>query len=461
MDSTQGTELEALRPRVMTVSELTARIKGLLEGELGPCWVEAEVGQIRQPASGHAYLVLKDDRAQLKAVIFKNTLRYLGFFPEEGLTVLAFGRLTVYEPRGEYQLVVDHLEPLGSWALALAFEQLKTRLEREGLFDPDRKRPLPPLVSRAAVVTSPTGAAIWDFLRVVKRRHPGLKIQVYPVRVQGEEAPAMIADALTDLAAMAEPPEVIVLTRGGGSLEDLQAFNTELVARAVAACPIPVVSAVGHEIDFTIADFVADVRAATPTAAAELLARLKSEAAAEIASLTGRLGRSLADRIAALRRRTAALERGLIDPRRRLINQRLSVDLLLDRLVTAVKMDAIRRRSALGRLTGRLSAQGPRPRLDRAFHRLETLNRSLAWRMEARLAATRARLAGAAERLEALSPLGVLGRGYSLTFGPDGRLITSAEDTAPGERVSVRLSRGRLECLVEETTNDSNGGGEV
>jgi len=304
--------------KVYTVSELTGLVRSLVEDQVGLVWVEAEVTGPRSPASGHLYLTLKDSSAQLKAVIFKNRLRYLGFRPEEGMQVLAFGRLTVYQPRGEYQLVIDHLEPLGTGALALAFDQLKKKLAQEGLFDEDRKKPLPLLPRRVAVVTSPSGAALWDFLKIIGRRHPGLSIQVYPVQVQGQAAPGMIVEALADLNRLALPPEIIVLARGGGSWEDLWPFNSESVARAIAASDVPVVSAVGHEVDLTIADLAADLRASTPSAAAEIIIRPKAEWLAEIGSLSARLADNLQQRLARRLVQVANLTKRLADPRRKL-----------------------------------------------------------------------------------------------------------------------------------------------
>ena len=252
-------DLYSAARQVFTVSKLTVRIRSLFEENLGPVWVEGEVSGLRRPASGHMYLSLKDPEAQLRAAVFRNRLRYMAFRPEDGMHVLAFGRLDVYGPRGDYQLIIDHLEPLGAGALAVAFEQLKEKLDAEGLFDQGRKKSLPVFPQRVVLATSSDGAALWDILRTIRRRFLGLDIQIYPVPVQGESAPGLIAQALTDLGRLEPGPEVVILARGGGSPEDLWAFNTEPVARAIAACPIPIVSAVGHEVDYTIADFVADV----------------------------------------------------------------------------------------------------------------------------------------------------------------------------------------------------------
>ncbi len=439
-----------LPPRVFSVSELTARVRELLEKNLGLIWVEGEVSSPRHPPAGHLNFNHNHPKAGVKAVIFSARRRHLGFEPEEGMQVLAFGALTVYEPRGEYQLVIEHLEPLGAGALALAFEQLKVKLAREGLFDPERKKPLPILPRRVAVVTSPSGAALWDFLRIIKRRFPGLTIQIYPVPVQGEAAPGLIVRALTELNDLCPAPEVIVLTRGGGSLEDLWPFNTEVVARAVAASKIPVISAVGHEVDFTIADFAADVRAATPSNAAELLVRPKVEWLAEVRTWEIRLIRAAARRVETVRLEVKALRGRLIDPRRSINLWRLSLDDLIFRLDGALKRGFEARRSRAALLSSRLAAVSPRPLLSRLTARKSALNQALAWQVRACVKEARSRIGSAAERLEALSPLAVLGRGYSLTYDRRGRLVRAAATVKVDDRVSVRLKEGGLGCLVKE-----------
>ncbi|MGH7267157.1 MAG: exodeoxyribonuclease VII large subunit, partial [Candidatus Rokuibacteriota bacterium] len=319
--------------RVLTVTELTAALKDTLESRFGGLWVEGEISNLRVQASGHVYFTLKDDGAQIRAVLFRSRARRLRFEPGDGLHVLAFANLDVYAPRGEYQLVCEILEPKGLGALQLAFEQLKRRLHAEGLFDPGRKRPLPPFPRRVGLVTSPTGAAVRDFLRVLTRRFAGVHVVVSPVRVQGETAAAEIAQALQELNRLGGF-DVLVVARGGGSLEDLWAFNEEVVARAIAASKIPVVSAVGHEIDVTIADFVADLRAPTPSAAAELLVREKAQLVAQVTSLGERLCRGLRRGLSRLAERLAALERRrvLTDPPRPLRDWHRRVDDLALRL---------------------------------------------------------------------------------------------------------------------------------
>ena len=312
-------------PHIYTVSALTREIRDRLETYFSLVWVSGEVSNLRQPLSGHYYFTLKDAGAQLRAVLFKGSHQHMRFKPQEGSQFLCRGRLTVYEPRGEYQLVVDYLEPLGQGALAQAFEVLKTRLQAEGLFAPELKKPLPFLPRKIALVTSPTGAAVRDFLRLLRQRCPNVEVLIYPVKVQGAEAAGEIAAALNDLGAF-PGVEVIVLARGGGSLEDLWPFNEEVVARAIHRCPIPVVSAVGHEVDFTIADFVADKRAPTPSAAVELVVPDKAELKRRLARLGATLAGTLARRRDMARQHLYLMARRLPDMRRSLVDLRLKVD---------------------------------------------------------------------------------------------------------------------------------------
>jgi len=301
-------------PRVYTVSTLTEEIKGLLETHFEFIWVEGEISNFRMPSSGHFYMVLKDENAQVRAVMFRPQARYLKFTPEDGMMILAQGRIGVYQPRGEYQIILDYLEPLGVGALALAFEQLKKKLAAEGLFDEAVKRPLPFLPQRVAVITSPTGAAIRDFLKVIRRRFANMEIIVVPVKVQGEGATEEMVEALK-IVNDALDVDVIVLTRGGGSLEDLWAFNREELAYAIRASHIPVVSAVGHEIDITISDLAADLRAPTPSAAAELLVAEKESLKERLAEHQGRLASAFKQQLAFAQERLGLLRRHLRDPR--------------------------------------------------------------------------------------------------------------------------------------------------
>ena len=437
------------RPRVYTVSGLTGAIKELLEGDIGPVWLEGEVSNPRRPASGHLYFSLKDSGALLKAVLFRNRMRYASFKPNDGDQVLAFGLLGVYEPRGEYQLIVDHLEPLGAGALAAAFEQLKAKLAEEGLFNQDRKKPWPTMPARLAVVTSPTGAALWDFLRVLGRRFDGLEILVYPVRVQGDSAPGEIARALDEINRDRPDVDGIVVARGGGSLEDLWAFNTEEVARAIARSARPVMSAVGHEVDFTIADFTADVRASTPSAAGELVITPKADWQTRIEERQNRLADLVLTRLTGQRSALGQLTARLIDPRRRLIDQRLRLAELTDRLAAATERALGRARSDLDRQSDALAGVGRRGLTAARRQRIDQLQNQMTWLMKTGLDRNGGRLAALAERLQALSPLAVLGRGYSLTRDRTGSVIYDSDQAAVGDRVEVLLNKGALVCLVE------------
>jgi exodeoxyribonuclease VII large subunit len=392
--------------RVYTVSALTAEVKAVLEDSFPAIWVEGEISNFKHHTSGHMYFTLKDAQAQIRGVMFRGHNRLLRFQPTDGLAVLVCGAVTVYERRGEYQITAEFMEPKGVGALHLAFEQLKAKLEAEGLFRDSRKRPLPLLPRKIGIVTSPTGAVIRDMLTIIARRFPGLEVLIHPVAVQGAGAAGEIAAALGRLGSRADL-DVLIVARGGGSLEDLWAFNEEIVARAVAACPIPVISAVGHETDVTIADFVADLRAPTPSAAAELVVAQRDELRQRVDEFTAR-GLSALQRVMAVRR-------------------------------SRVEM--------LGR---HLLLLSPVARLARQADRLQGLRR----RLEAWWALFRTvrgeRLARAAATLESLSPLGILGRGYSICFAlPSRRILKATTEVDTGSAVAVRLHQGELECVVQ------------
>ena len=356
-------------PYIYTVSALTREIRDRLETYFSLVWVSGEVSNLRQPLSGHYYFTLKDAGAQLRAVLFKGSHQHLRFKPQEGSQFLCRGRLTVYEPRGEYQVVVDYLEPLGLGALAQAFEVLKTRLKDEGLFAPELKKPLPFLPRKIALVTSPTGAAVKDFLRLLRQRFPQVEVLIYPVKVQGVSAAGEIAAALDDLGAY-PGVEVIVLARGGGSLEDLWPFNEEIVARAIHRCPIPVVSAVGHEVDFTIADFVADKRAPTPSAAVELVVPDLAELHRRLTRLGSGLAGALARRRDVARQHLMLMARRLPDMRRSLVDLRLRVDEQAETLVRRAHRSVTHHDQALRLATSRLWLLSPRRTLTAARPRL-------------------------------------------------------------------------------------------
>ena len=436
---------------VCTVSELAMRIKAQLEDQFPAVWVEGEISNLRTPSSGHAYFTLKDDGAQLRCVLFRGRGRRVAFQPEDGMQVLAFGGLDVYLARGEYQLVVELLEPKGVGALQLAFEQLKRKLAGEGLFEEARKRPLPPFPRTIGIVTSPTGAAIRDMLHVIGRRFADLRILVTPVRVQGEEAPGEIVGALRDLESV-EDLDVVIVGRGGGSIEDLWAFNDERVARAIAACRVPVISAVGHETDFTIADFVADLRAPTPSAAAELVVREKLQVARALVTLYESLKQAMADRLERERERVEALgkRRVLTDAARALRDLYRRVDDLTTRLTRAVRGSERQATHRLSLARNALRSLNPVARIANGTVLLAQLRGRLASAAVHSVKVSRHRFDAAVGRLDSLSPLAVLGRGYSLTrLLPSGAIVRSAAQTRPGDAVEILLHQGALEARVE------------
>ena len=436
---------------VCTVGELAMRIKAQLEDQFPAVWVEGEISNLRIPSSGHAYFTLKDDTAQLRCVLFRGRGRRVAFQPEDGMQVLAFGGLDVYLARGEYQLVVELLEPKGVGALQLAFEQLKRRLEAEGLFDAARKRPLPPFPRTIGIVTSPTGAAIRDMLHVIDRRFADLRILITPVRVQGEEAPGEIVAALRDLQAV-EDLDVIIVGRGGGSIEDLWAFNDERVARAIAGCRVPVISGVGHETDFTIADFVADLRAPTPSAAAEVVVQEKLQVARALVSLYEALKQAMASRLERDRERVEVLgkRRVLTDAARALRDLYRRVDELTSRLTRAVRGSERQATHRLSLARNALRSLNPVARIANGAVLLAQLRGRLASAGVHSVKVSQHRFDAAVGRLDSLSPLAVLGRGYSLTrLLPSGVIVRSAAQTRPGDAIEILLHQGAVEARVE------------
>ena len=448
--------------RALSVSELTDRIQGVLETEFFDVWVEGEISNLKLASSGHWYFSLKDDKAQIAAVVWRNDARLVRFKPKDGMKVLARGQLRVYSPRGSYQLSVQVLEPLGKGSLQQAFEELKEKLEREGLFAQARKRPLPMLPRRIGVVTSPTGAVLKDILRVLRSRYANLEVLVYPAHVQGDDAAGDVAQGIRALNKLAARPggprlDVIVLARGGGSLEDLWAFNEEGVARAIAASAIPTISAVGHETDFTIADFVADLRAATPSAAAERVVQAKEDLQARVRALDERRDAALRLKLARTRHRveSAAVHRVFAAERNRIRNQAQRTDELLRRSEASLRRAVERGAAHARRLRERLEAF----RLDRQLaarrERCAGLGRRLEDLFRSQTDRRRARLGRLAASLDGLSPLSVLGRGYALVWDEArGRLVRSALEVAPGEALRIRLHQGALRATVNSRENE-------
>ena len=442
-------------PRTLyTVSALTALLRVHIESAFSDVWVEGEVSNLRIPTSGHAYFTLKDASSQIRAVLFRSVGRSQRFALQDGLQLVCRGRLTVYEPRGDYQVIVEYAEPKGVGALQLAFEQLKARLAAEGLFDQARKRPLPFLPRRIGVVTSPTGAAIRDIVQVAHKRDPGVTIVLDPVAVQGESAAGEIARAIEELNEMGGF-DVLIVGRGGGSLEDLWPFNEEIVARAVAASRIPVVSAVGHEIDFTIADFVADMRAPTPSAAAELVVRDRADLLERVVGYGDRSVHAVRTVLRDLYARVEAERRGLLDPTAlvaRAMQRRDELEMRL-RLTQVNRLKHIR--SAVEALRQDVLLRSPLQLIQRGLTLLPHLRMRLQQRMTVALELWRRSLEESIGTLHALSPLAILGRGYSITRRwPELTVLRAASAVAPGEVVHVRLGAGELLCEVQKAADE-------
>ena len=437
--------------RVLTVSALTALVRGLLEDNFDQVWVEGEISNFASPQSGHCYFTLKDAGAQLRCVMFRGAARALKFTPKDGMRVLTRGRLTLFEPRGEYQLVAELLEPQGIGGLQLAFIQLKERLAKEGLFSELHKQEIPKLPRRIGVVTSPTGAAIRDILTVLSRRFANVELLIAPVRVQGDGAAGEIARAIEDLNRVGNL-DVMIVGRGGGSLEDLWAFNEEVVARAIHRSAVPIISAVGHEVDFTIADFVADLRAATPSAAAELVVRSKQELTAELDALSHRLDMSLLRRQESWRARVASLARSVTDPSRILGHLSQRVDALDGRLAREAGLLLEKSGERIVTLSARLSRQNPALTLQRSSERLAGLSLRMDHALLRRLdlAAESVRLASGT--LNAVSPLATLSRGYSIARKlPERTLVRHSRQLEAGDRLELNFAAGGALCRVEAT----------
>ncbi len=436
---------------VLTPSQLNALARNVLEDTFPLIWVEGELGQLSRPSSGHLYLTLKDARAQVRCAMFKPKSSWLKFVPREGLRVLARGRLTLYEARGDYQLVLDHMEEAGEGALRRAFEELKARLAAEGLFDRERKRELPRFPGRVAVLTSPSGAAVRDVLSVLARRFPLLEVEVLPVPVQGEGAAERIA-AMLQRAQAAGRYDAIVLARGGGSLEDLWAFNDERLARTIAASAVPVVSAIGHETDFSLSDFAADLRAPTPSVAAELLVPQREDVLRRLAALHGRLQQLQAQHLRGAMQRAdrAGLRLHALRPQARLAALGERQQQALRRLEQAWRLKLERERARLRHADTGLRAHAPLRRIERLRERLAALAPRPRAAIERRLRSQALHLRGLARSLEACSPLATVARGYAILQREDGRVVRSVLDAAPGECLEARVHDGRLRLRVED-----------
>lgn len=436
--------------KIYTVFEITSEIKQTLD-KLGVLWIQGEISNFKHHTSGHMYFSLKDDRAQIKAACFRNSNLYLKFRPEDGLEVIARGRISVYEPRGDYQIIVEYMEPKGLGSLQLAYEQLKEKLRKEGLFDDAHKVALPLLPHKIGIVTSPTGAAIRDMLRILKRRNASLHVLLYPAKVQGAGAAEEIAAGVRYFNTRKDI-DVIIVGRGGGSIEDLWAFNEEVVARAIYRSEIPIISAVGHEVDFTIADFVADLRAPTPSAAAEMVSGARDELRATVASLQGRLARAMRRGI---ERRRLELERlarnrafSIVPNMIRDFQQRFDEATL--RMIQAVRRLTTETRHYREMLHTRLVKVDLRQIIGRRREVVARYWQHLISSVKARLQKEYSRLELAAGRLDALSPLAILQRGYAICKDERGAILRDAATVSPGDRIAVNLAKGGLDCRVED-----------
>lgn len=445
--------LSSQSPSIFTVSRLNQTVRLLLEQEMGQVWISGEISNFTQPSSGHWYFTLKDDTAQVRCAMFRNSNRRVTFRPQHGQQVLVRANITLYEPRGDYQIIVESMQPAGEGLLQQKYEQLKAKLSAEGLFDQQYKQPLPAPAHCVGVVTSKTGAALHDILHVLKRRDPSLPVIIYPTAVQGDDAPGQIVRAI-ELANARRECDVLIVGRGGGSLEDLWSFNDERVARAIFASTIPVVSAVGHETDVTIADFVADLRAPTPSAAAEVVSRNQLELLRQLQNGQQRLEMAMDYFLAERTRRFTQLQHRLHQqhPQLRLARQQTVLERLRQRMNVALEGQLKRATLRQQRVAQRLNQQNPQPKIYRAQTRIQQLEYRLAENLRARLSSTRERFGNAVTHLEAVSPLSTLARGYSVTTATDGKVLKQTKQVKAGDVLTTRLSDGWVESEVKGVT---------
>lgn len=434
---------------ILSVSQLNRKAKMLLETHLPLLWVEGEISNFARPSSGHWYFTLKDAKAQVRCAMFRNANQRVRFVPQQGQQVLIRARVSLYEGRGEYQLIAEHMEEAGFGALQRAFEELKQRLSLEGLFAPELKKPLPRLPQHIGVITSPTGAAIRDILTVLARRFPGIPVTVLPVAVQGADAAPQIVRALAN-ANHCGLFDVLIVGRGGGSLEDLWPFNEESVARAIAASQLPVISAVGHEVDFTIADFVADVRAPTPSAAAELASPDGEEWLQTFAGYKILLQQAMQRRLQQSQQQVQWLRSRLRHPGERLQAQAQHLDNLEMRLRNAIQLQLHTSRGQLQQLAARQARFHPQEKLQQLKVRLDHLRHSLKERTQHQLALQKQRLGQAIQLLDAVSPLNTLQRGYAIVADSDGNILRQAQPDLVGKQITAKLAQGSLRCTVDD-----------
>jgi exodeoxyribonuclease VII large subunit len=437
-------------PSIFTVSRLNSTVRSLLEREMGQVWITGEISNFSQPSSGHWYFTLKDDTAQVRGAMFRNSNRRVTFRPQHGQQVLVRASVTLYDPRGDYQIIVESMQPAGEGLLQQKYEQLKAALSAEGLFDQQFKQPLPSPAHCIGVITSKTGAALHDILHVLRRRDPSLPVVIYPTPVQGDDAPAQIVRAI-QLANARQECDVLIVGRGGGSLEDLWSFNDERVARAIFASAIPVVSAVGHETDVTIADFVADFRAPTPSAAAEIVSRNQAELVRQLQSVQQRLEMAMDFFLARHTRRFTQINHRLQQqhPQLRLARQQTILERLQQRMRYALDTQFRRASARQQRLIQRLNTQNPQPKIHRAQTRIQQFEFRLSQAIQNRMSQQRERFGSAITHLEAVSPLATLSRGYSVTTASDGKVLKQTSQVHKGELLTTRVNDGWLESEVK------------
>ena len=441
----QDEDLDPQEPHVYSVSELNGLIRESLEGQFSQIWIKGEISNFKAHSSGHFYFSLKDEKAQINAVMFRGLNSKLKFRPETGMEVLVQGKITVYEPRGNYQVFCQTMEPVGAGALQMAFEQLKKKLASEGLFAPERKKARPALPKHIAIVTSPTGAAIRDMLNVLSRRFKAAKVTVIPALVQGGAAAPSIVEGI-QMANRLKDADVLIVGRGGGSMEDLWAFNEESVARAIVASRLPVISAVGHEVDFTIADFVADLRAPTPSAAAELVVKNVTELLSNIQELRRRLLYAQQGRLNEMKQKLQHLTKQLVDPRRRLQESMQRLDELATRLETAGRRQIQFFRQRVGSYQARL--RNPKETVTRLRRTLGQLDQKLRYVNTQNMKSARWRLKELMGLLDSLSPLKVVDRGYSILKSKD-RVISRTDQVKPGDQITAQVKDGLIELEVK------------
>lgn len=440
-------------PAIFTVSRLNQTVRLLLEKEMGQVWIRGEISNLSQPSSGHWYFTLKDNTAQVRCAMFRNSNNRVTFRPQNGQQVVVRANMTLYEPRGDYQIIVESMQPDGAGLLQQQYEQLKQKLQEEGLFSPAHKQPLPSPARQVGLITSKTGAALHDVLHVLQRRDPSLPVVIYPTAVQGADAPLQIVRAI-ELANLRQDCDVLIVGRGGGSLEDLWCFNDERVARAIFASKIPVVSAVGHETDVTIADFVADLRAPTPSAAAEMVSRNQIELLRQLQAQQQRMEMAMDYYLAQCSQQITLLQHRLQQqhPQLRLARQQNLLERLRQRLVTATENHIRRGTQHQQRLANRLNQQQPQQRIHRAHSHLVQLEYRLTQLVSAQLSESKHRFGSAVAQLEGVSPLATLARGYTVTTAGDGKVLKKTRQVTSGDKLTTRLDDGWIESEVTTIT---------